>query len=330
MYTIYKLFDKNNPSIVRYIGQTLKPLNIRLSNHKSDAKRNKYKRNSHLYNWIKSINYNIGIVKIVDELNKAEADELEVYYIYYFKSRNYPLVNTTKGADKSTNLFYDENGNAKKVLQYNLSGEFIAMFNSMREASDKTGIKLGLISGCCCLKRIKTAGGFQWTYYSDNYPLTISSIYDNRKIIHQSYIDKFSHIILQYDLDDNFIKEWRSIRDIERETKFKRAGIYYALRHSGVGYGYKWICKTVEINKIPKKIQKYNTKRLLQYSSDGEFIKEWSSYKSASEYIGVSSGVLSVACKQKMRIKGFQWRTYENNYLQNIGKFIDKRTLKKK
>lgn len=61
MYTIYKLFDKDNPKVIRYIGQTIKPINIRLSNHKSGARRNRYRRNSHLYNWIKSINYNVGI-----------------------------------------------------------------------------------------------------------------------------------------------------------------------------------------------------------------------------------------------------------------------------
>jgi hypothetical protein len=243
MYTIYKLFDKSNPKIVRYIGQTTKPLNTRLSNHKSDARRNRYKRNSHLYNWIKLVNYNIGITKIVDKLNKEEADRLEVYYIHYFKLRGFSLVNTTKGADKSTTLFYDENGNSKKVIQYTLNGEFITTFKSMREAADKVGTKLGLISGCCCLSRVKSAGGFQWKYYSNNYPIKIDSVEDNKKAIYQSYIDKFGYIILQLDLEGNFIKEWRSMHEIERETTFRRAGIYHALKHSGIGYGYKWIHK---------------------------------------------------------------------------------------
>lgn len=243
MYTIYKLFDKDNPKIVRYIGQTVKPINIRLSNHKSDARRNRYRRNSHLYNWIKSINYNVGIKKIIDELTKNEADELEVYYICYFKNKGFSLVNTTKGADKSTTLFYNENGNAKKVLQYSITGEFIATFNSMREASDKTRIKLSLISGCCCTDRIKTAGGFQWKYYSENYSIKIDSIEEIKKSVYQSYVDKFGYVILQLDLNNNFIKEWRSMHEIERETVFKRAGIYYALKHSGIAYGYKWINK---------------------------------------------------------------------------------------
>lgn len=54
----------------------------------------------------------------------------------------------------------------KGVGQYSLSGEFIDVFESMREAELKTGISYPSISAVCN-GRQKTAGGFIWRYYND-------------------------------------------------------------------------------------------------------------------------------------------------------------------
>ena len=54
----------------------------------------------------------------------------------------------------------------KCVVQYSLSGEFICVFESMKEAELKTGIFYPNISAVCN-GRQKTAGGFIWKYYKD-------------------------------------------------------------------------------------------------------------------------------------------------------------------
>lgn len=54
----------------------------------------------------------------------------------------------------------------KCVAQYSLSGEFISVFTSMKEAELKTGISQPNISAVCRGKQ-KTAGGFIWKYYED-------------------------------------------------------------------------------------------------------------------------------------------------------------------
>lgn len=48
------------------------------------------------------------------------------------------------------------------VLQYSTSGELLAEFASMHEASKATGVSTGSISGACS-GRQRTAGGYVWT-----------------------------------------------------------------------------------------------------------------------------------------------------------------------
>lgn len=51
----------------------------------------------------------------------------------------------------------------RKVCQYDLKDNIINIFDSQREASDKTGTCRSSITRCCTGNR-KTAGGFKWKY----------------------------------------------------------------------------------------------------------------------------------------------------------------------
>lgn len=52
------------------------------------------------------------------------------------------------------------------VLQYDLDGNFIEEYYSLKIAEIKTGVRNGNISNCCS-GRYKTAGGFIWKYKKD-------------------------------------------------------------------------------------------------------------------------------------------------------------------
>lgn len=54
-----------------------------------------------------------------------------------------------------------KNNNKIKVKQYNIKGELVNSFNSISEASNKTGVSAGAISMCINNKR-KTANKFIW------------------------------------------------------------------------------------------------------------------------------------------------------------------------
>lgn len=49
------------------------------------------------------------------------------------------------------------------VAQYTKTGKLIKIWDSQIEASKATGISQALISMCCNAK-IKTAGGFRWSF----------------------------------------------------------------------------------------------------------------------------------------------------------------------
>lgn len=53
----------------------------------------------------------------------------------------------------------------KKVYQYTKNGKFIAVYNSISEASVATGVDKAHISACCNGKKhYKTAGGYVWSF----------------------------------------------------------------------------------------------------------------------------------------------------------------------
>lgn len=55
----------------------------------------------------------------------------------------------------------DKNPLAKPVLQYDLEGNLIAEFGSLKSAAEKTGSRCTLISACCT-GRQKTSNGYIW------------------------------------------------------------------------------------------------------------------------------------------------------------------------
>lgn len=60
----------------------------------------------------------------------------------------------------------------KSVQQYSMTGDFIAEYKSVREASDATGVNVNNIQECCYNEKRKATGGYIWKYTNDNYEVT--------------------------------------------------------------------------------------------------------------------------------------------------------------
>lgn len=60
----------------------------------------------------------------------------------------------------------NKNPSAKKVVQLNLQGELVSVFETMREASVNIGVSSSGIVNCCKGKS-NTAGGFKWMYFEE-------------------------------------------------------------------------------------------------------------------------------------------------------------------
>jgi very-short-patch-repair endonuclease len=72
----------------------------------------------------------------------------------------------------------------KKILKYSIEGDFLEIFNSIREACDSVGLKShsGIVNCCTMKSSCRSTKGFQWRYYEDNYPLKIDGV-PNRGVV---------------------------------------------------------------------------------------------------------------------------------------------------
>lgn len=106
----------------------------------------------------------------------------------------------------------------KPIIQYNLDGDFIKEWSSIRDASET--LQIQHIPAVCKGIR-KSAGGYLWRYKeSDDFP---------QKISVPSKFDTSKKEIIQYDLNENYIQEFSSISDAARITGVSREGIHLCL-----------------------------------------------------------------------------------------------------
>jgi len=125
--------------------------------------------------------------------------------------------------DKILNSYKNEK--IKKVIQYDLSGNYIKEFNSIAEAARLTNSDSSRISACCNNK-IKSSNNYIWRYEET----FIEKYVDNKH-------NKKS--INQYDLLNNYIKTYNSISEAERENNISNINHCLSGKRKTAG-GYKW------------------------------------------------------------------------------------------
>ena len=114
----------------------------------------------------------------------------------------------------------------KRVSQYTLDGEYLKTYSSFHEIERELGVKCYNIHSCCNRKQ-KTAYGYLWRYEEDT-----DTSYE---------IKTTAKPVMQYDLEGNFIKEYKSAVEVENLLGISRTSLCDALkgRQNAAG-GYKW------------------------------------------------------------------------------------------
>lgn len=187
----------------------------------------------------------------------------------------------------------------KPVLQYDLDGNFIKEYYSLSEAAKSIGKYHPLIRMCCILKN-KSAYSFQWRYKNgDDFPRKIEKIF-NRNVLP----------VLQYDLDGNFIKEFKNLSDIKEFDTHERNIDRVCMGLTKSSKNFQWKYKNgVNIKKKINPCINENIKPVLQYDLDRNFIKEFVNITVAGNDTNTNRKSITNNCLGRQKSAGgFQWK----------------------
>lgn len=137
---------------------------------------------------------------------------------HYGRKRSKETREKISEALKSSSLNHGRTGrlckNSQPIYQYDLKGNFIAGYAGQTEAARITGIHQSDISNACNGKS-NIAGGYLWR-----------KTYINKIDINTNYKKLLKNrTVLQYDKNNNLIKEWSSAAEISKELGFRAATI---------------------------------------------------------------------------------------------------------
>lgn len=199
----------------------------------------------------------------------------------------------------------------KKVYQYDLKGNFVAEYTSIRVAERQTGVGSSNISGCITCKYAQ-AGGFIW---SDSIlgKEMLEQLIEKAEL---SIIYHNGNPVFQYDLNGNLVNVWRNAQEAEQETDTLAScicnccnGVY---EHSnGCIWSYFILDKKTLDEKIMS-IKQQKKRAILQFDLQENFIREWDSIKEAGETLGIPRSNIVLCCQGKRKTAGGFIFKYKN------------------
>lgn len=188
---------------------------------------------------------------------------------------------------------------AKVVTQYDLDGNFLAIYNSASEASVITGVSISNILAVCRFEQ-RTAGGYQWRFDCEKPFIGIRI--GNERPIKQFYLDGALKAI------------FRSVAEAAKCLNCTETAIYNACcGKTKSSHGYLWRFENDELDIVFKDTKvRVRNKRVIQYTLSGEYVAIFNSANDAADFMGVSYGAIYNVCTGKSKSScGFIWKFEE-------------------
>lgn len=236
---VYKIVNTVNNKI--YIGSTSSSFSKRKYMHFWKLSNNTHE-NSYLqraYNKYGKENFKF---EIIEKCKPEECINKEQYWIDNFNASKLgynlkPIAGSSYGY-KFTEIQKQRirlgSSTRKPVYQINYKGVIINKYNSIKEASKKTGIQSKCISGCCN-NEYKNSGGYFWTFVEE-FKTDVDYSFSCKTANIRSYK------IEQRDLNNKLLKIWGSIKEIEQTLDIPYNTIKQCLSgYNKTSNGFKWI-----------------------------------------------------------------------------------------
>jgi predicted DNA-binding protein YlxM (UPF0122 family) len=257
MVFIYTLSDDSGN--VRYVGKTKQYLKQRLYSHIKESQTKGMK--SHKISWIKSLllKDERPKIEVVDEVPESDWQFWKKYWIEQFKQWGFKLTNQTEGGQGGNG--YEHTEEAKERMRKAKLGTSLPkehrenISKSVKDKSkevpnynkchDKTHIiNSDLLYQKYIIENLslnKCANFFNTSKHTIFRNITEKGFKKTKDVWEHQLSTRPKKLVLQYDINDNFIREWSSPVDIKNELGFNSANISSCCR--GVvksANGYKW------------------------------------------------------------------------------------------
>lgn len=242
-----------------YIGQTIKPINDRISKHFSDAKRG---RKQELYQDMRKYSRDKFTYKEIEHVEDAlNLDLREQYWIKEYRGHNKNLYNIELGGRKhivvpeETRVRQARSKGTKPFYVYTANKKFVGEYKTIQDAQRELNISgLGLV----LKSKASHSGGYVAIFKEDFAEHILDDMISKLDIKNGKVRTKvdvsgenngmFGRAsatrvpIVQLSIDGKFIRMFNCYSDIETyDPNFCRSSIAYHIKHGTASYkGYRW------------------------------------------------------------------------------------------
>ena len=303
----------------KYVGITSRNPLVRWGNGNGYASNKHFFNSIKKYGWQNGFKHEILYTNLSEEIaGKIEKKLIAKYHSYDMKfGYNQDMGGHTAGQHSQNTKDKISEIQKKKVFQYDrYTGNFIKSFESTLDAEKELNIPNSNISSVC-IKKTKTSHNFVFRYEKDGYIEGENLSSEELKIINSN---NSTTLVGKYMLDGTtLIKEYPRIKDAyENEGIDKK--IFYKILDSNIEYnGCIW--KRIKNTYADKFLTLYKKKRktlkkILQYSSNGDFIESYESIDLAEKKTNIKSKYILQSIKGKHVLAGnFIWRESVDGFI---------------
>lgn len=200
----------------------------------------------------------------------------------------------------------------KPVLQYTKDGVFICEHSSIHKAGETVGISETAISASC-RGAIPSAGGFLWRFKENNdFPFKI-----------EPFVNKQFVPVRQYDLDGNFVAEYKTSKEAERITGINYKDINSVInekdKKSAGGYMWRRASEYADVEKINPYIPFAKPGHpVVQLTLNDEYIAEYQGIRDAQKALNMPNIHIGECCRgNRPHAGGYHWR-YKDEYEKEL------------